>query len=238
VEGRGRELYRMTALSLASSGAALSIYAYFVVGSIPLTATGIGALILGISMLLTPLEPIPSPQILELIARSSENVGALLELLNVKARAYYVPIGGRVYALVPLGPADPGARAPNDLRGVDGFIVHYNGESFIALAPPYYTPIEPIDSAAAVEALQGALNDVLVERLEICESLSISISDSITIMLRGVRSPEPPERFRRVMGSLESSIAASIAAMVMGRPVRVASEDKRGTDKIVRLEVF
>jgi len=236
VKGRGSELYRVAALSLVSSGAALSIYAYFVVGSIPLTATGIGALILGISMLLTPLESMPPPQILELIARSLENVEALLEFLNVKARAYYVPIGGRVYALVPLGPADPDA--PNELGGVDGFIMHHNGELFIALRPPYYTPTVPIDSAAAVEALQDALNEVLVERLEICESLSISISDAITIMLKSVKSPEPLERFKRVMGSLESSIAASIAAMVMGRPVRVASENKMGMDKIVRLEVF
>ncbi len=80
-------------ITLASFGALFSLLSYALIYSIPLIALGIGALILGLSIAITPVSPMPKRAVRALIEGSLMNLEALLEELDMSNKGYYV-LGG------------------------------------------------------------------------------------------------------------------------------------------------
>ncbi len=92
---------------LVIAGSLFAPIAYFVAGSVPLTAVGISAVMIGLtSFALANARPYISPEAARLILRTGmENTAALLEELGINEKAIYLPSAmraGKPQALVPL----------------------------------------------------------------------------------------------------------------------------------------
>ncbi len=219
--------------SLAAFGAILALASHLIISNTPMTALGIGILILGLSILLTPTEPIPRRAVRGLLEGSALGLEALLEEVDASSKGYYVQHGdGRVYTHIPLA-VDKGPIQSNPPAG--RLAAEWGGEPYLIVLPP---ASELARSGGLPEGLEAAVSEALVDLTELCESVRVVQGEDIILELRGVRGWIGVGRFRRVMGSLEASVAACVAAATLKRPVRVASEVDMGRTRRIVLEVY
>lgn len=218
--------------ALASFGVPFSLFSYFLLSNVPMTALGIGITILGLSILMTPTEPVPKGAVRAILEGSVLAIEALLEEADASSPGYYVACDdGRVYALVPLA-RDAG---PPPTTPPKGLVTSVGGEPYLALPPP---ASELINYVNLPGDLDSAIGEILVDITELCESVKVARGDVVAVEIKGPRSSVGAARFRRVLGSLEASVAASTAAAVLRLPVRVSSEVDEGRVKRVALEVI
>jgi|GEM_PF-1225103 len=85
-------------------GAAVAAFFWFIMDNVPLTALGIGMAVVGSSLAITPLSPVPSATVRRMLEGSLLNIEALLEELGASLKGYYVPkADGSVQVYVPMG---------------------------------------------------------------------------------------------------------------------------------------
>lgn len=218
-------------VSLTSFGSLFAYFSYFMMGNIPLTSLGVGCIILGLSILLTPPHPIPRRVVRALIESSVFNLEALLEEFDVKGRGYYfLGGGGRVQVYVPISSDVKPPPSTAELRGV---VVEVEGTPYLVFYPPASGLIE----SEGYGDLEAAISGVLVDLTELCSSVRVVRGVDIMVEARGCRSRIGAGRFKRVFGSIEACLAACVSAILLKRPVYVASEVERGDDKIISLRV-
>lgn len=217
---------------LSCFGSLFSPFSYFILVSVPLAALGIGTLILGLSILLTPSAPIPKKTVTALIEGSIANLELILEEFNLTEKGYYTanPNGG-VYAYIPLSKDAGKPRFPTPPRGM---ITNIDGKPYLTLIPPA-SELVKVEEGSSLEA---SISEALVDLTELCESVSVFEEDEVILVeARGVRGHIGAGRFRQILGSLEACIAATIAAKVTGFPVYVESEEDSGKRRRIRLRV-
>ena len=85
--------YRMLGLGLCVAGAILAPISYFIINSVPLTAAGISAIMIGFTCIaLANTRPYISPEACQLMLKTGmENTAALLEELGIRNKAVYLP---------------------------------------------------------------------------------------------------------------------------------------------------
>ena len=85
--------YRILGLGLCLAGTIFAPVSYFVIASVPLTAVGISAVIIGFTCIaLSNTRPYISPEACEVILKTGmENTAALLEELGLRNKAVYLP---------------------------------------------------------------------------------------------------------------------------------------------------
>jgi len=85
--------YRILGLGLCLAGAIFAPVSFFVINSVPLTAVGISALMIGFTCIaLAGTRPYISPEACQLILKTGmENTAALLEELGLRNKAIYLP---------------------------------------------------------------------------------------------------------------------------------------------------
>jgi hypothetical protein len=224
--------YQALGIIFVLAGGALALFSYFIIVSTPLTALGIGVSIIGLSILITPINPIPTQSIRSLVENSVVNIERLLEELGVTSRAYYVPIeDGEVYVYIPLAGNESPPEKPVKPKGMT---VEVNGKAFMVLVPPSANLIR-VEGGGSLEAV---LSEVLVDLTEFCDSVKVGEGEVITIELNRPRASVGVGRFKRVMGSVEASIAASVAAATLGRPVHIESEVDEKSKRFITLRVL
>lgn len=215
--------------SLTSFGLVFSYFSYFIMGSVPLTALGIGCIILGLSILLTPSNPIPRRVVRALIESSVLNLEALLEEFDVKCRGYYVLGGdGRVYVYVPVS---SDLKPPSQALNPRGVFVDGEGGGYLVFLPPASNLLGLEFSGD----LESAISEVLVDLTGFCSSVRVVREAEIVVEVGGCRVDVGAERFKRVFGSIEACLAACVVARFLGRPVYVHSEVVRGDGRIIYL---
>ena len=229
----------MDRLSILGAGltvfaSSLTIWSYLFLMNIPLTALGIGLIILGISILLTPTHPIPPHAVRALLEGSTLNIEALLEELNITNRGYYVRgADGRVYVLIPVG-RDVGP--PMGEFEFKGLVAKVQDRKYLTIIPPSSEIIYVQELSEA--GFDDALNHILVDLSELAESVETSIAGEYAVVrIRKPRGHVASWRFRNVLGSLEASIAASLLAKKHGI-ARIVDEVDMGGERIITLEVF
>jgi hypothetical protein len=211
----------------------LTIWSYFFFMNISLTALGIGLIVLGVSILLTPTHPVPPHAVRALLEGSTLNIEALLEELNITTRGYYVKgSDGKVYVLIPIG-RDIGP--PIGEFEFKGLVTKINDRKYLALIPPSSEIIHVQELAEA--EFDDALNYVLIDFSELAESAETSTGEHVVVKIKKPRGHVASWRFRNVLGSLEASIAASLLAKKYG-VARVIDEVDRGDERIITLEIF
>lgn len=222
--------------ALTAAGALSALFFWFVAGSVPLTALGIGIAVLGSSVAITPLSPVPPANVRRALEGSLANIEALLEEMDVRSRGYYVPQpDGSVQAFVPLdvdAPPEPGT-AP------EGFITISSGRRYLVIFPPGSFMMKNASEGTPADA-EGAASEILVDAAGLADSVRATEDGStVTIEINSPKAKASPGRVKRTLGSLEAGVAAAAVAATKGRAVRIASEEdyNAGRKKRVVMEL-
>jgi hypothetical protein len=218
---------------LSCFGVFFSLFSYLILVSVPLTALGVGVLIVGLSILLTPSTPIPKKAVRELLEGSIVNSEAILEEFNLSSKGYYTPSSdGKVYVYIPFS-SDSGP--PKTSNPPKGLVSTVDGKPYLTLIPPMFELARFEESSS----LEASISEALVDLTELCESVNIfqEDEDTVTVEAKGVRGHVGAGRFKKVLGSLEASIAATITAKTLGKPVYIETEKEKGKTRQIKLKV-
>lgn len=223
----------MFGISLLAFSIPFILFAFLLLNNVPLTALGIGFLILSISILLTPVRVIPPHAVRALLEGSALSLEAILEEFNISGKGYYVlSPSGRVYVYVPIR----GENKPPLLVSEPIGLIHKEGNfEYLVLVPPASELVKSPELSGM--DLESALNYIFVDLMEFADSVEVIMDDLISIKLKKVRSQISAERFKTVFGSLEASVAACILTNLFG-VMRVVNEIEEDDEKIIILEVL
>lgn len=239
--------YWLLGLSLSVGGALFTPIAYFLIGSAALTAVGITAIMIGLTCVaLANTRPGVGPEASELMLKAGmQNAAALLEELELKTRAIYLPStagNGHPRALVPLGELDDVSRIRTKVP--ERLIVRYGAspeEMAISLATPGGMNVELLATKpeATAQGIEDAARFVLQGVLDIADSVSVRLRDGVVdVEVGGSRLHYEDVWYYRSLGSPLASILAAISSEALDKPVRITEESsKKGKSRIV-LEVM
>lgn len=240
--------YSSLGWGLLLAGIGILPTSYLLLHSIPIIALGISLIVIGIICLtLGKTRPKISPELSNLLMDIGiENLGSLLEELGLKARGMYLPsslCGGKPRAIIPLRHDQqyPIIRKPLQQRlvvsfGEDpediGILVTTTGSNILDTLEK--------KPGASPEEIAIALTTLLVGTLDIAGGVKISMGDNRAI----VRISHP--RLKEIsnswavqsLGSPAASIAASIVAEALEKPVVIESETSRPQENIITLEIL
>jgi hypothetical protein len=242
-----RNPYQILGLGLAIAGAMFAPIAYFLIASVPLTAIGISAIMLGLtSLALANARPYISPEASEIILKTGmENTAALLEELGLRNKAIYLPSslrGGRPQALIPLKDTIEVARIRDKIPG--RLIVRYGNnpeDMAIAVTTPGSIKLDGLDLnvGSTPTEIESAMTYVLTGLLDLANSVTVNMLENrINVEVNGARLYYKDIWYYRCLGSPIASIVATIACEALGKPIRIADESyERGKSRIL-LEVL
>lgn len=221
---------------LTAFGTIFATSSYILLANVPLTALGVGLTVLGLTILITPQHPVPKETVQAFIRSSCENLETLLEATGAFMKATYFPSNGKVYAYIPV------TREQNivmeDVRKNVGNLIAKSGRSIgLIIIPP---ASELLKTSFSEEAgLDTVAGEILVDASEVAESVKLVESDSTLVLeIFRPRVDVNFSRFKAVMGSLPTSIAAQAAALKFSKPVQVLDERFEGNRIISRLKVL
>jgi len=234
--------YTATGLCVSTVGGLFALLAYTVMSSVPLTALGIAAVIVG-SVLMAigrGSSVLPSGIEVALHESSLENLSALVEEMGLRVKAIYLPSSlaeGGPLALVPVS-SNPGIKVPSS-RLPRRFLIRYGPRAedvgFLISTPGSVVVRDAeVTRGTTLGNLENQLNLILVRRFYLADSVAISEvgDDRLVVELANPRLREKRLLVHEVLGSSLASMAASTAAEVLGRPVVVEEEEER-RDKLV-----
>ena len=234
-------------MGLSLTGAVFASLAYFILNSVPLTAMGISAIIIGFTCIaLANTRPSISPEACEMILKTGmENTAALLEELGLRNKAIYLPStmrDGHPQALIPLVTDGDIHRLKEKIPG--RLIVRYGAnpdDMAIAVTTPGSINIGMLETkpGPTAEEIEAAATYILTGLLDLANSVTVALSDTqVNIEVKGSRLHYEDVWYYRCLGSPIASIMAAISSEALGKPVRVKEEDfHRGKSRII-LEVL
>ena len=239
--------FYLLGLSFSIGGAVFTPIAYFLIGSAPLAAVGVTAIMVGLTYyLLVRTRPGISPEASELMLKAGmQNAAALLEELELTTRAIYLPSipgNGQPRALVPLGKLDDISQLRAEVP--ERLIVRYgvNPEAMaISLATPGGMIVELLETKpeATAQGIEEAASYILRGVLDIADSVSVRLSDgTVDIEVGGSHLHFEDVWYYRSLGSPLASILAAISSEALDKPIRVSQESSnRGKSRVI-LEVM
>jgi hypothetical protein len=238
--------YQILGIVLALVGAILAPIFYFVVGSPPLTATAISALILGFTCIaIANSRPYLSPEATQMLLKTGmENVSALLEELGLQNKATYLPSTSESEsrALIPLGVTGGNISIPGKLP--KRLIVRYgpNSEDMaIAVTTPGNVSIELLENkpGPTADEMETALNYLLTGVLDIAHNVSVHIMDAkVEVKINGPKMSFENNWYYKCLGSPIASITAAVVAEALKKPLRITEETYQKNEGIVVLEIL
>jgi len=226
-------IYHAFGVGLTAFSATLTLWSYLILGNAPLTALGMGLTIVGVSIVMTPLQTVHPSTIRGLLEGSVMTLEALLEELNLSKRGYYVRAGDdRVYLYIPV---DVDKGPPSNPSKVTGMMAVDKESRYLVLIPPASEIVK--NQEIADMGLEDALKHVLVELTELSDRVDVSAGELLTVKLHSPRAHVSAGRFKNTFGSLEASIIACVTAAVLGPTVIVDELEEKGS-KVVMLRVL
>jgi hypothetical protein len=238
--------YRILGIVLAIVGAVLSPVFYFIVGSPPLTATAISAVILGFTCIaIANSRPYLSAEAAQMLLKTGmENTTALLEELGLQNKAIYIPSTPHSpsRALIPLvdnsGTNIVTGNLPKRL------IVRFgpNSEDIgIAVTTPGNVSIELLEAkpGPAAEEMETALNYLLTGVLDIAHNVSVQITGSkVEVKINTPGMSYENIWYYKCLGSPIASITAAVVAEALKKPLRITEETYQKNEGVVVLEIL
>jgi len=214
---------KLAAVTLGVWGTALAVYSYLVLGSVPLAALGVGALIVSVSILSTYEESPYSEAARAFLEAYAVNVARLLEEFGASEPALYTRGG---LAAVPLNGKLPEGVKPSPERLLAGV----RGSYFLSIALPN-PPIEAGDPEAALSSL-------LVDTLGLCDGVKVARSDDrVVVEIAKPKVRGEAARFESVLGPLPVHLAASALAVAMGVDLKLEGWRREGSSIVAALRV-
>ena len=239
--------YRILGLGLCLAGTIFAPISYFIIGSVPLTAVGMSAIIIGFTCIaLANARPYISPEACEVILKTGmENTAALLEELGIRNKAVYLPStmrDGHPQALIPLGEDRDIQRVKGKIPG--RLIVRYGvnpDDMAIAVTTPGSINIDMLETkpGPTSEEIEAAVTYILTGLLDIANSVTVNLSDAqVNVEISGPKLHYEDIWYYRCLGSPIASIVAAISSEALEKPIRIKEEDySKGKSRII-LEVL
>lgn len=239
--------YRVLGLGLCLAGTIFAPISYFIIGSVPLTAVGISAIIIGFTCIaLANARPYISPEACEVILKTGmENTAALLEELGIRNKAVYLPSSmrdGHPQALIPLGEDRDIQRVKGKIPG--RLIVRYGvnpDDMAIAVTTPGSINIDMLETKPGPTSgeIETAVTYILTGLLDIANSVTVNLSDTqVNVEISGPKLHYEDIWYYRCLGSPIASIVAAISSEALEKPIRIKEEDySKGKSRII-LEVL
>ncbi|MDP6632685.1 MAG: hypothetical protein QGI51_04185 [Dehalococcoidales bacterium] len=239
--------YRALGLGLCLAGAVFAPLAYFIVGSVPLTAVGVSAVMIGVtSMALANTRPYLSPEASQLILKTGmENTAALLEELGLSNKAIYLPSAmrdGHPQALIPLVEDERIHLVRGNIPG--RLIVKYGvnpDDMAIAVTTPGSINIDMLETVPGPTTgeIEAAATYILTGVLDMANSVTVSMADSrVNVEVNAPKLPYEDIWYYRCLGSPIASIVAAISSEALQKPVRIQEESYTEKKSRIVLEVL
>lgn len=225
--------YRLLGIGLVIAGAIFTPLAYFVINSIPITAVGLSAVMIGFtSFALASSRPRISTEAGQMMFETGmENIASFLEELELNNKAVYLPSTmrtGNAQAIIPLNGDINITKIKEKIPG--RLIVRYGDnpdDRAIAVTAPGSTSLSKLEIKPGPTALEieQTLTYVLTGLLDIANSVSVHQSEKqLHIEVIGPKLFYDNIRHNRCIGSPIASIAASIASDGLEKPVIIKEE--------------
>jgi hypothetical protein len=238
--------YQILGIMLAIAGAILAPIFYFIVGSPPLTATAISAVILGFTCIaIANSRPYLSAETAQILLKTGmENTTALLEELGLQNKATYLPSTSKSQsrAVIPLvdkvGTNIVAENLPKRL------IVRYgpNSEDMaIAVTTPGNISIALLENkpGPTADEMEAALNYLLTGVLDIAHNVSVHTMDSkVEVKINAPKMSYENTWYYKCLGSPIASIAAAVVAEALKKPLRITEEKYLKNEGVVVLEIL
>jgi len=208
---------------------------------------GVSAVMIGFTcIVLAETRPDISPEVCELILRTGmENTAALLEELELRNKAVYLPSstrGGRPQALIPLV-------EDRDIQYVKGkvsgrLIVRYGVDPVdiaIAVTTPGSINVDMMETRPGPtdDEIGGAATFILAGCLDMVDTIKVKISDSnVNVEVSGSRLHYEDVWYYRCVGSPVASIVAAISSEALGKPIRIKEEEYSSKKGRITLEIL
>jgi hypothetical protein len=231
--------YLSFGLGVAAFGTVVAFLAYYFLYSVPFTALGIACVILGAAALMLPESPVPSGAVRSVIHSSVMNVEALLEEFDVHEKAIYLPArDSESVAYVPLK-LNPGRPSLEGLFAAPRRLVtEAEGSQLLLVIPPGSELVRAAELSEA-SGVEDAIQYILTEVSELCSSVkAVSSGDKLVVEIRGTKVKTEAAKYLLSLGSIPASIAASVAATVLGKGVSLVSETIDGRNSTATFEVL
>jgi hypothetical protein len=239
--------YKILGIGLCITGVIIAPVSYFLIGSIPLTAVGISAVMIGMTCsALAYTQPSLSPEVYQLMLKTGlANTAALLEGLGLSNKAVYIPStmgNGYQQAIIPLVRG-----ADLDLvkgKIPDRFIVKYGlnpEDRAISITTPGSISVERFETipGPTADEIETAVNYILSEVLDIADSASvILIDDRVYVAVSNPKLIFEDTWYCQCMGSPIASIIAAISSEALSRPVRISEENSEKKLSTITIEVL
>ncbi len=205
------------------------MFSYLFLANVAFTALGIACIVLGATILITPSNPVPKGVIRAMVEESCINIEALLEEFNANEKATYLPPREeRVYAYIPL--TKKKFRVKEMAKIPLRMITNIKNSPALIVFPPGSELIR-LEGLSSESGLEASLSHVIVDLVEGAESVK-AVRDGGYVIVDIFKSRVKTEfpRFRRVLGSLNTSLAGCVLAASLGEPVSFEEEsmDERG----------
>jgi hypothetical protein len=224
----------MLSTVFALTGVLLTILAYIVLRSTPLTALGISTLILaGVAFALGRGQPKISPEASAILLQSGvENISAIVEELGLKSKAIYLPSSmttGKPQALVPLHSNPHPPQLGNIVLPKRLIVKHGSKPEDVGLLVT--TPGSAVAGLVTVKPdwtdgdLEAAITLVLSSTISLADGARVTTEEGeIKVEISNPRLERRNMWVYESLGSPLASIVASVVAEVMGQPVSVDHE--------------
>lgn len=238
---------KILGIGLCITGIIFTPVSYFIIRSIPLTATGISVMLIGItSMVLVYRHPSLSYEFYQLILQTGlENTAAFLEYLGISNKVIYIPStmgDGHRQALIPL-------EGDIDLKVVkekipERLIVRYGQNSqgrAIAVTTPGSISIDRFETipGPTADEIEAAITYILAEVLDIADSASVILgNDRIYVAVSNPKLVFEDTWYCQCMGSPIASIIAAISSEALGKPIKIYEENIEKKSSTITLEVL
>jgi hypothetical protein len=219
-----------SAFILTGFGLALSFYSYFVIDVVPLAALGISCIILGFTIVSLP-RHIGGPGMRAMLQGATLSFEAQLEQCTVR-KATYLPPGdsGVISAYIPLSP-ETKTLSLNEMRQAPKNLSSNNQKG--VLVYPVGSELTKIPDFEDGLSIEEKLRYVLVESGNLCSRVVAQETGSRVIVgMKGADLNIQGQKYLESLGSLPSSLAACVIAMLHDKPVTIV-EEKRDGDRTV-----
>lgn len=238
--------YKKLGAALLIIGVLIALFSNLVIRSVPLTAIGLSAIVVGLtSLFLASSRPGLSPEVCQLLMETGvENTSAILEKIGVKSKAIYVPRSmshGHSRALVPLEREDSVSQINGNLPGIlietqfgsvnKAFAITALGNISLSLLKSKPGP--------TADEIESSMAYLLTGMLDIANKVKLDMAGSqLNIKVTGVEIGHSNCSYYQCLGSPIASIAAAVSCEALQKPVRITSEIEHKKIIEIQLEVL
>lgn len=239
--------YRILGLGFCLAGAIFAPISYFLMNSVPLTAIGISAIMIGFTCIaLANTRPYIPPEACQLMLKTGmENTAALLEELGIRNKAVYLPStmrDGHPQAMIPLTEGEDIQWVREKIPG--RLIVRYGvnpNDMAIVVTTPGSINVDMLGTKPGPTSseIEAAATYILTGVLDIANSVTVSLVDNrIDVEVGGAKLPYEDIWYYRCLGSPIASIVAAISSEALGKPIRIREENYSKGNSRITLEVL